>query len=89
MDYERIIHSIIDPIVDDPDSVLVRINEGSSNKDLLIVIASEKEDTARLIGKKGIIANAIREVVSVAGKEENKRVHIKFESFDEEEKVED
>lgn len=89
MDYERIIHSIIDPIVDDPDSVLIRISEGSSNKDLLILIASEKEDTARLIGKKGIIANAIREVVSIAGKEENKRVHIKFESFDEEEKVED
>lgn len=89
MDYERIIHSIIDPIVDDHDSVLIRISEGSSNKDLLILIASEKEDTARLIGKKGIIANAIREVVSVAGKEENKRVHIKFESFDEEEKVED
>ncbi len=89
MDYERIIHSIIDPIVDDPDSVLIRISEGSSNKDVLILIASEKEDTARLIGKKGIIANAIREVVSIAGKEENKRVHIKFESFDEEEKVED
>ena len=47
-------------------------------------IAAEKEDTARLIGHKGIIANALREVVGVAGKSENKRIHIKFESFEDE-----
>lgn len=88
MDYEKLIHSIIDDIVDDPKSVLIRISEGTSPKDVLILIVSEKNDTARLIGHKGTIANAIREVVGIAGKNENKRVHLKFESFDEE-KVED
>ena len=84
MDYEKLIHSLIDEIVDDPKSVLIRVSEGSSSKDVNIIIVSEKEDTARLIGHKGIIANALREVVGVAGKTENKRVHLKFESFDEE-----
>ena len=88
MDYEALIHSIIDDIVDDPKSVLIRINAPDGSKDIDIIIASEKEDTSRLIGHKGTIANAIREVVGVAGKSENKRIHIKFESFDEE-KVED
>ena len=88
MDYEALIHSIIDDIVDDPKSVLIRINAPEGSKDLDIIIASEKEDTSRLIGHKGTIANAIREVVGVAGKSENKRIHIKFESFDEE-KAED
>ena len=88
MDYEALIHSIIDEIVDDPKSVLIRVNESEGSKDIDIIIASEKEDTSRLIGHKGIIANAIREVVGVAGKSENKRIHIKFESFDEE-KAED
>ena len=88
MDYEALIHSIIDDIVDDPKSVLIRINAPEGSKDIDIIIASEKEDTSRLIGHKGTIANAIREVVGVAGKSENKRIHIKFESFDEE-KVED
>ena len=83
MDYEKLIHSLIDDIVDDPKSVLIRVSEGSSPKDVLIIIVSEKNDTARLIGHKGIIANALREVVSVAGKSENKRIHLKFESFDE------
>ena len=84
MDYEKIVKTIIDPIVEDSDSVLLRVNE--EEKDVLIIIAAEKDDTARLIGRKGIIANAIREVVSVAGKSEEKHVHLKFESFDDEHK---
>ena len=84
MDYEKLIHAIIDDIVDDPKSVLIRVSESENSKDVSIIIASEKEDTSRLIGHKGIIANAIREVVGVAGKSENKHIHIKFESFGEE-----
>ena len=84
MNYEKIVKTIIDPIVEDSDSVLLRVNE--EEKDVLIIIAAEKDDTARLIGRKGLIANAIREVVSVAGKSEEKHVHLKFESFDDERK---
>ena len=84
MDYENIIHTLIDDIVEDPSAILIRVSEGSTPKDVVIIIASEKNDTARLIGHKGIIANSLREVIGVAGKSENKRIHIKFESFDEE-----
>lgn len=86
MDYEAVIHALIDPIIDSPESVLIRVTEGSTPKDVNILIAAEKEDTSRLIGKKGIIANALRELVGVAGKTENKHVHLRFESFDEEKK---
>ena len=75
--------ALIDPIVEEPKSVLIRVND-SEEKDITILIAAEKEDTARLIGRRGSIANALREIVSVAGKSENKHVHIRFESFDEE-----
>lgn len=84
MDYENIIHTLIDPILDEPTSVLIRISEGNTPKDILIIIAAEKNDTARLIGHKGVIANALREVVGVASKSENKHVHLKFESFEDE-----
>ena len=84
MDYENIIHKLIDDIVEDPASVLIRVTEGNTAKDVLIIIVSEKNDTARLIGHKGIIANALREVVGIAGKSENKHVHLKFESFEDE-----
>lgn len=84
MDYEKIVKKIIEPIVENSDSVFIRINE--EDKDVLIIIAAEQEDTARLIGRRGIIANSIREVVSIAGKSEEKHVHLKFESFDDEKK---
>ena len=87
MDYESLIHALIDPIVEEPKSVLIRVND-SEEKDITILIAAEKEDTARLIGRRGSIANALREIVSVAGKSENKHVHIRFESFDEEKEEE-
>ncbi|MDY4848907.1 MAG: KH domain-containing protein [Bacilli bacterium] len=83
MDYEKIIRTLIDPIIQEPQSVLVRV-ANESEKDVTIIVACEKEDTARLIGRRGIIANSLREVVSVAGKSENRHVHLKFESFDEE-----
>ncbi len=84
MDYEKIIRALIDPIVEEPKSVLVRILENDNGKDIDILVVAEKEDTARLIGKHGIIANSLREVLSVAGKSENRRIFLKFESFDEE-----
>lgn len=81
MNYEAIIHALVDSIVEHPESILIRVIE-EDEKNTVIYIASEKDDTARLIGRKGIIANSLREVVSVAGKSINKRVHLKFESFD-------
>lgn len=84
MDYEKIIHAIIDNIVHDPDSILIRSKTSENGKDVDIVVVAEKEDTARLIGRHGSTANALREVLSIVGKTEEKHVHVKFESFDEE-----
>lgn len=84
MEYEKFIHALIDSIVEDPNSVLIRVIEDENGKDVNILVAAEKEDTARLIGKHGIIANSLREVLSVVGKSNNQRIFLKFESFDEE-----
>ena len=84
MDYEKIVRTLIDPIVEDPKSVLVRVIEDDNGRDVNVLVAAEKEDTARLIGRHGIIANSLREVLSVAGKSENRRIFLKFESFDDE-----
>ena len=84
MDYEKIIHTICDPFLINKDALMVRELPSDSDKDVNLLIVAENEDTARLIGKKGAVANALRDVVAVAGKTENKRIHLKFESFDEE-----
>ena len=86
MDYEKIIHAFIDDIVTNKEAIMIRILPSDNEKDFTILVVADNEDTARLIGKKGIIANSLREVIQIAGKTEGKRLHLKFESFDEESK---
>lgn len=88
MDYEKIIHTLVDDIVDNKE-IMIRQMPSENPKEVLLMIFSVPEDTARLIGRKGIIADALREVMSIAGKTENKRIILKFESFDQIEKDED
>lgn len=85
MNYEKLIHAIVDSIVENPENLFIRVNQ-EGEKDISVTIATDNEDTARLIGKKGSVANAIREVLSIAGKSEEKHIHIRFESLDEENK---
>ena len=41
-----------------------------------------QNDIARLIGRKGIMANSIRQLMSVAGRMTSKKLDIKFESYE-------
>jgi len=82
MDYEKIIHALIDSFVKNKDIIMIRELPSDSPRDIVLLIVAENEDTARLIGRKGSIANALREMISIAGKTENKRIHLKFESFE-------
>ena len=84
MDYEKIIHSIVDPFLINPEAIMVRELPSDNDKIINLLIVAENEDTARLIGKKGAVANALREVVAIAAKADNKHIYLKFESFDEE-----
>lgn len=82
MDYEKIIHTLVDDFVVHKNAVMIRQMPSENEKEVLLMIFSDAEDTARLIGRKGMIADALREVMSIAGKIENKRIILKFESFD-------
>ena len=72
MDYDKIIHSLVDSFVANKDAVMIRQMPTENENDVVLLIVSEQEDTARLIGRKGIIADALREVLSIAGKTEGK-----------------
>lgn len=84
-DYEKALHGLIDPLIEHPESVLIREMPGSSSRDVTLLIIADDKDTARLIGKRGSVANALREAIGIAGKadDSNVRIHLKFESFDE------
>lgn len=87
IDFEKVIHGLIDPLVEHPESVMVRELPSRGDRDIGILIVAEDDDTARLIGRKGSVAQALREAVGIASKADNSniRIHLKFESFDEKE----
>lgn len=88
IDYEKMVHALIDPLVEDPSSILIRELPSHSDRDVTILICASDSDTARLIGRRGVVANALREAMGIAPKAANEstRIHLKFESFDEEDK---
>ncbi|MDO5330619.1 MAG: KH domain-containing protein [Bacillota bacterium] len=90
-DYEALIHPLIDPLIEKPEAVVIRELPGGNSKEVTVLIVAEDDDCARLIGRRGAIANALREVINIAGKADdtNTWVHLRFESFSEGEKEKD
>lgn len=82
MDYKTLIHTVIDPFVNNPESILIRETVSEDEKEKTYLVISHEDDTKKLIGKQGCIANSIRDIVNVAAKLEGIRVKIKFESFE-------
>ena len=50
-------------------------------RQILLYVYANSDDVARLIGRRGMMASSIRQMMSVASRKEDKRVTIKFESY--------
>lgn len=80
MTYEQIILDIVSPLVEYKDRLRVILLEEENLHDSTYMVYCDESDVARLIGKKGIVAEAIRDVANVSAKLNNKKIRIKFEA---------
>lgn len=71
MDTRELIENLIKKLVDNPDAVVVRMVEGSTSVILEVDVASG--DVGKIIGKRGLMADAIRYVLSGIGGKEKRR----------------
>lgn len=81
IDLERVLLNIVKPLCSDPESVMVKQMESLDDNELLLYVYAPSEDIARLIGKKGMMANSIRQMLQVASKIEKKHISVKFEAL--------
>lgn len=82
VDYETVIMDLVRPMVEDKESLSVKLMPSLDEHEILVYVYANNDDVARLIGRKGNMASAIRHLMSVASrKEEGKRINIKFESY--------
>ena len=81
IDFEKTLLDLVKPMVDDPDSVRVQTMGSINENEIVLYVYAKSEDIARLIGRQGNMASAIRQMMSVSSRLDNRRVSIKFESY--------
>lgn len=82
MDYAKILKTIAEGLVEQSDKLDVRELPSLEEDTVVLHVYSSKEDLGKLIGHKGVIANSIRQVMSVSGRLDDKKLDIKFESYE-------
>lgn len=81
IDYEKTVLDLVYPIVDDKDNVSVKVLPTLNENEILLHIYANSDDVARLIGRRGVMASSIRQMMSIASRKEHKIITIKFESY--------
>lgn|SRR5574344_1548069 len=92
-DYERVLKAVIEPLVENPDTILIRCTDNAedaeNSRDVHFLVVTPSAELGKLIGRHGTVADAIRTIVNVKARDDHKRVHVKFDSFEEEKEKDD
>ena len=81
IDNEKVLLYLVKPMVENKTNVSVKQMDSLDDNEILLYVYANSEDVARLIGRRGMMASSIRQMMSVASRKEDKRVTIKFESY--------
>lgn len=81
MNLEKALLDLVLPIVSDKQSVSVKEMTSLNENEILLYVYAKSEDVARLIGRQGNMATALRNVMAIATRVDNKRISIKFEAY--------
>lgn len=82
MDYVKTLHDIAIELVDDKEHLEVREMPSLDDNTIVLHVYAANNDVAKLIGRKGIVASSLRQLMSVSGRLHDKRLDIKFESYE-------
>jgi len=81
VDYEKALFDLAAPMVEEPDKLKIQTLETVNENEIILCVYAASTDTARLIGRGGAMAGAIRQMMSICNSVENKKIIIKFESY--------
>ena len=81
IDLEKTLLDICLPLVDDQKALSVKTMATTNENEILLYVYANSEDVARLIGRKGIMASSIRQMMSIAARDVHKRISVKFEAY--------
>ena len=80
-DLEKTLYDLVKPIVESTDALSVKHMPSLNENEVVLYVYAKSEDVARLIGRQGTMATALRQLMSIASRLEDKKITIKFESY--------
>ena len=80
MDAIKILYDLVEPVVQNKDALSVKELPSLNENETILVIYADSNDVGRLIGKKGTMANAIRQTMGIATRVLDRKITVKFES---------
>ena len=83
-DTHPVLQDICLELVNDRDKLEVREMPSLDDNAIVLYVYASHDDISKLIGRKGVMANSIRQLMSVSTRGMHKRLDIKFESYGEE-----
>ncbi|WP_297237323.1 KH domain-containing protein [uncultured Faecalicoccus sp.] len=81
VDLEKTLMDLCLPLVDDANALSVKTMTSTNENEVLLYVYANSEDVARLIGRKGMMATSIRQMMSIAARDTKKRISVKFEAY--------
>ena len=81
VDLEKTLFDLCAPLVDDQNALSVKTMTSSNENEILLYVYASSEDVARLIGRKGVMASSLRQMMSISARNMRKRISVKFEAY--------
>lgn len=78
---EKTLYDLILPLVNNKDDLQVSESQSGNGSTIFLNVESDKNDISRLIGRRGTMANSIRQTMLIAGRLDNKKIMINFEAL--------
>lgn len=78
---EKTLYYLCAPLVEDKNSLSVKTMTSTNENEILLYVYANNEDVARLIGRHGSMAASLRQMMSIAARDEHKRISVKFEAY--------
>ena len=80
-DLEKTLYDLCLPLVDDASTLSVKQMASADDNEILLYVYAASEDVARLIGRKGLMASSLRQMMSIAARDTRKHVSVKLEAY--------
>ncbi|AGN23822.1 KH domain-containing protein [Erysipelothrix rhusiopathiae] len=78
---EDILYDLVLPLVEEEKSLSVKRLPSLDENEIILAIYADSADIARLIGRQGTMAHAIRQTMAIGSRVLDQRISIKFESY--------